>query len=120
MVVTSGLLLTAVKEQNEPALQFHVGQIACMNLCLRCHVTLCLQAYDRPNSAYMLFYERSDSLEPVTMMEEIAAAAPQEAASLATGVPVSAVPSTAPAVETEARLQQPGTAKLPVLEPAKL
>lgn len=50
-----------------------------------------MQSYDRPNSAYMLFYERADSLEPVTMMEEIAAAAPQEAASLATGVPVSAI-----------------------------
>lgn len=58
-----------------------------------------LQAYDRPNSAYMLFYERADSLEPVTMMDEITASAPQEAASLAAGVPVSAVPQTTETAE---------------------
>ena len=50
-----------------------------------------LQEYDRPNSAYMLFYERADCLEPVTMMDEIAAAAPREAASQAAGVPVADV-----------------------------
>ena len=50
-----------------------------------------LQEYDRPNSAYMLFYERADGLEPVTMMDEITAAAPREAASQASGVPVADV-----------------------------
>ena len=49
------------------------------------------QEYDRPNSAYMLFYERADCLEPVTMMDEITAAAPREAASQAAGVPVADV-----------------------------
>ena len=36
-----------------------------------------MQQYDRPNSAYMLFYERADSLEPVTMLQEATAAPPQ-------------------------------------------
>lgn len=39
----------------------------------------------------MLFYERADTLEPVDMMEEIAASAPLEAASIASGLPVSAL-----------------------------
>ncbi len=47
----------------------------------------------------MLFYERADALEPVTMMDEITASAPQEAASQAVGVPVSAVPQTPKAAE---------------------
>ena len=47
----------------------------------------------------MLFYERADALEPVTMMDEITASAPQEAASQAVGVPVSAVPKTPEAAE---------------------
>ena len=50
-----------------------------------------LQEYDRPNSAYMLFYERDDALEPVLIMDEMAASAPQEAASLATGIRVAEV-----------------------------
>ena len=60
-----------------------------------------MQAYDRPNSAYMLFYERADALEPVTMMDEIAASAPKEAASLAAGLPVSDVPRTSDPAEVQ-------------------
>jgi len=37
-----------------------------------------VQQFDRPNSAYMLFYERADSLEPVAMLQEATAAPPQE------------------------------------------
>ena len=33
------------------------------------------QEYDRPNSAYMLFYERSEALEPVERLRAAAAAA---------------------------------------------
>lgn len=34
-----------------------------------------VQEYDRPNSAYMLFYERSEALEPVERLRAAAAAA---------------------------------------------
>ena len=62
------------------------------------------QAYDRPNSAYMLFYERADALEPVTMMDEIAASAAKEAASLTAGVPVSDVAQTTDSAEVQTAL----------------
>lgn len=34
-----------------------------------------VQEYDRPNSAYMLFYERSEALEPFERLRAAAAAA---------------------------------------------
>ena len=54
----------------------------------------------------MLFYERADALEPVTMMDEIAASAPKEAASLAAGVPISAVPQTTEPAEVQTALSE--------------
>lgn len=53
-----------------------------------------LQAYDRPNSAYMLFYERADELEPVAMLEEAVAAPSQEAG--LQPLPLSADPDSLP------------------------
>lgn len=47
------------------------------------------QEFDRPNSAYMLFYERADVLEPVSIMEEIATASARsdEGTASALGLP---------------------------------
>lgn len=45
-----------------------------------CHAVTCymccLQEYDRPNSAYMLFYERSEAMEPVDQIASLTSAAP--------------------------------------------
>ena len=40
-----------------------------------------VQEYDRPNSAYMLFYERSEALEPVERLRAAASAAANPGAS---------------------------------------
>ena len=43
-------------------------------------IRLSAQEYDRPNSAFMLFYERSEELEPCRQPKPPAAAATQPAA----------------------------------------
>lgn len=57
----------------------------------------CFQEYDRPNSAYMLFYERSGSLEPV-----------HQAASL----PAAPAEAEAETSSVEQQQQQPGSCSL--------
>lgn len=54
----------------------------------------------------MLFYERADALEPVTMMEEIVASAPKEAASIASSIPVPKVSTQTSPVANEASCKQ--------------
>ena len=44
-------------------------------VCAHSKQLLVVQEYDRPNSAYMLFYERSEALEPVERLRAAASAA---------------------------------------------
>jgi hypothetical protein len=47
----------------------------CAPLQIRVHVCVAqvTHEFDRPHSAYMLFYERSEELEPITLMERATA-----------------------------------------------
>ena len=54
------------------------SKLCCSDGIWLCHADTCymccLQEYDRPNSAYMLFYERSEAMEPVNQIASLTSA----------------------------------------------